>query len=144
MGLKLRAPYILLAISLVVLAIGIILIVIDSTPDRTTETPGITTLVDRTVVFLSWSEEKRVDFNISRTGVLRGTVKVESGGSIGFCLYKGSEIWWAGEEGYSIIRSSFETPIDEGNYCLVITRPPFWVGGTREENTLSVYLEFEG
>jgi hypothetical protein len=144
MGLKLRASYILLAISIVILAIGIILIVNHPAPDETTEPPAITTLVDRTVVVLTYGEE-RFDFDIPRTGVLRVTIEVISGGIIDISLYKNSELWWNGEEGWDIIRSSFKVPIDAGQYYLIVepeTAP--WSGGTSGERTVSVYLEFEG
>ena len=148
MGLKLRTSYILLVISLVVLAVGITLIIISSTPDRTTDTPTITTLVDRTVV-VPYGGERRVDFNVPRTGVLRVTVEVISGGVISFSLYKskGLELWWSGEEGHDIIRSSFEVPIDAGRYYLnlIVFQRDWWKGTfDDEERTVSVHLEFEG
>ena len=140
-----RASHILLAISIVILAIGIILIVNHSVLDRTTEPPAITTLVDRTVVVPSFSEGQRFDFNVPRTGVLRVNVEVISGGIISFYLYKGSELWWNGEEGHNVIRSNFEVPIDAGRYYLIVQLVTYpWSGGTPGDRTVSVCLEFEG
>ena len=138
MGLRLRASYILLAISIVILAIGIILIVSHSAP------PAITTLVDRTVV-VPTEEDQRFFFDIPRTGVLKVTVEVESGGIIYFHLFKGSTLWWTGEEGNAVIRSSFEVPIDAGSYYLNLSVPAYspW-SGTPEARTVHVYLAFEG
>jgi hypothetical protein len=145
MELKLRASYILLAASIVILAIGIVLITNHFTHDRTTEPPTITTLVDRTVV-VPTGEDYRFFFDIPRTGVLKATVEVESGGIIDFSLYKGSALWWNGEEGDNVIRSSFEVPIDAGSYYLDLSVPlPYWwLGETSRDRTVSVYLEFEG
>ena len=144
MELKLRLSYILLAISIVVLAIGITLIVIHSTPDGIAEPPAIKTLVDRTVVVQA-GQPGRFDFNVPRTGVLKVTVEVISGGIIDFSIYEGSTLWWNGEEGDDIIRSSFEVPIDTGTYRLFIPAPKYWwEGGSSETSTVRVYLAFEG
>ena len=110
MNLKLRASYILLAISLVILAIGITLIVNHSAPDKTT-------LVNRTVV-VPTGEDYRFFFDIPKTGVLKVTVEVESGGSIYFHLYKDSEYWGTGGGGWTETRCGFEVPIDAGSYYL--------------------------
>lgn len=137
MILKLRASYILLAISIVILATGIILITNHFTSD-------ITTLVDRTVVVPA-GQERRFDFNVPGTGALRVTVEVISGGIINLYLYRDSKLWWTGEEGQNIIRSNFEVPIDAGSYSLVIPGSKYWWERVdSEERTVSVYIEFEG
>ena len=143
MELKLRASYILLAVSVVILAIGIILTVNYFTHDRP---PVITVLVDRTVV-VPTGENQRFDFDIPRTGVLKVTVEVESGGIIYFHLFKGSSLWWTGEEGNAVIRSSFEVPIDTGSYYLNLRVPEYsWWSQqwSPEARTVHIYLAFEG
>jgi len=148
MEAKLRASYILLAISIVLLVIAIVLIVNHSAPNKTTEPPAITTLVDRTVV-VPTGEDYRFFFDILGTGVLKVTVEVESGGIIDFSIYKGPAIWWTGEEGDNVIRSSFEVPIDAGSYYLNLSDSGLlpaapWEQGTPEEaRTVHVYLAFE-
>ena len=145
MNLKLRASYILLAISLVILAIGITLIVNHSAPDKTT-------LVNRTVV-VPTGEDYRFFFDIPKTGVLKVTVEVESGGIIFFDLYKDSERWPPGEGRWTDTRSSFEVPIDAGSYYLNLSDdnpgpgpifPSWGQQGGSEARTVRVYLEFEG
>ena len=153
MGLKLRAAYILLAISIVILAIGIILIVNHSTPDRTAETPAITILVPQTLVVPAGNDQ-RLYFDISRSGVLRGTVEVTSGGSISYYLYKEPSAQ-AVEEGYGVM-SNFEVPLDTGRYYLEVSAAPAsasdpsypWRNSEDSEDSedriVNVYLEFEG
>ena len=142
MELKLRASYMLLAVSIVILAIGIILIVNHSDSDKIT-------LVDRTVIVPA-GENQRFDFDIPRTGVLKVTVEVISGGIVDFSIYKGSALWWTGEEGDDVIRSSFEVPIDAGSYYLNLSAPsPGYYPwreqqGSPEARTVHIYLEFEG
>jgi len=145
-GLKLRASYILLAVSIVILATGIILITNHFTLDRTTETPVVTTLLDQTyVVPVGFAENaRRLYFSIPSAGTLRVTVEVIRGGSIRYCLYEyeeSSEHPWTVETGDTVLTSNFEVPLDTGRYYLIVYATPWQQD--RIERTVHVCLEFE-
>ena len=45
-------------------------------------------------------------------------------------------------KGDSVLRSLFEVPLDMGMYKLTVVADGSSQGGTAEDNTVSVYLEF--
>jgi ABC-type Fe3+-hydroxamate transport system substrate-binding protein len=141
MGLKLRASYIVLAISIVILAIGIILITNHFTSDRTAEPPTITTLVDKTVV-IPVGETRRVYFSVPESGVLMAAVELETGDAIHVYLYKDSESLWADEEANGVKTCYFDVPVDAGRYYLSLAAS-WWLNLNREDVTVGVHLEFE-
>jgi len=143
MGLKLRTSYILLVVSIVILAIGIILITNHLTALRPPATPIITILTDQTLVVpVGVENAPEVCFNVTSTGVLRGFVDVISGREISFYLYpEPSEHGWTVAEG--VFRSLFEVPLDTGRYKLIVVA--YWSDqdDTNEDSIVNVYLEFE-
>ena len=144
MGLKLRASYILLAVSIVILAIGVILINDSFTALRPPATPLITILADQTLVVpVGVEDAPEICFNITGPGTLKGFIDVISGERISFRLYSdASGPGWAVAKGDSVLRCLFEVPLDTGMYKLTVVADGSSQGGTGEENTLSVYLEF--
>jgi len=85
---KLRTAYILLAVSIVILAIGITLITNFFTALRPPATPLITILADQTLVVpVGVENAPEVCFNVTGPGTLKGFVDVISGQKISFYLY---------------------------------------------------------
>ena len=144
MGSKLRTSYILLAVSIAVLAIGIILISSFFTTFRPPATPLITIVADQTVLVPVGAESApKVSFNVTGPGTLKGFVDVISGQKINYYLYREApEAGWAVARGEGVMRSLFEVPLDTGTYKLVVL-----AGGSVQDDagangTVSVYLEF--
>lgn len=141
---KSRVPYMLLAVSIVVLAIGIILITKHFTAQAPPATPIVRVAADRTLVVPGGAgNASDVSFNVTGTGVLKGFVDVASGQRISFYLYPesagpGSTV--AKREG--VLRSLFEVPLDTGTYKLVVVSYSSNQGGASGERIVNVYLEF--
>ena len=106
--------------------------------------PTITKLADQTLVVpVGVENASRVYFDVSRTGILRGTVEVITGQKISYYLYpEPSEHGWTVAEGESVLRSLFEVPLDTGSYKLIVVA--YWSDqdDTDEERIVNVYLEF--
>lgn len=145
MGSKLRTCYILLAVSIATLAIGIILISgYFTTAFRPPATPLITIVADQTVLVPVGAENApKVSFNVTGPGTLKGFVDVISGQKISWYLYpEGPEAGWAVARGEGIMRSLFEVPLDTGTYKLVVLAGGSVQDGAGANGTVSVYLEF--
>jgi hypothetical protein len=145
MGLKLRTSYILLVVSIVILAIGIIIITNHFTALRPPATPIITILADQTLVVpVGVENAPEVCFNVTSTGVLRGFIDVIDGQEISFYLYpEPSEPGWTVVEGESVFRSLFEVRLDKGRYKLIVVAYRSDQDDTNEDSIVNIYLEFE-
>jgi hypothetical protein len=116
------------------------------TPDEPpTHTPTITKLEDQTlVVRIGLENQRRLYFNLDRSGVVRGIIEVVKGESIDYYLYEESaEPGWTEAKGIRVVKSSFEVQLDPGQYYLIISAIRWHPDDTDEERTVSVYLEFE-
>jgi len=144
MGLKLRTSYILLVVSIVILAIGITLITNFFTALRPPATPLITILADQTLVVpVGVENAPEVCFNVTGPGTLKGFVDVISGQKINYYLYsEPSEPGWTVAKGESVLRSLFEVPLDAGSYKLIVVA--YWSDqdDTNEDSVVSIYIEF--
>jgi len=107
--------------------------------------PTITKLVDQTLVVpVGVENAPRVYFNVSRTGILKGTVEVITGQEISYYLYpEPSEAGWTVAKGESVLRSDFEVPLDTGRYKLIVVAYLPNQDNPNEERIVNVYLEFE-
>jgi hypothetical protein len=141
---KLRTSYILLAVSIVILAIGIILINDSFTALRPPATPLITILADQTLVVpVGVEDAPEISFNVTGPGTLKGFIDVISGERISYRLYSdASGPGWAVAKGDSVSRSLFEVPLDTGMYKLTVVADGSSQDGTGEGSAVSVYLEF--
>ena len=144
MGLKVRRSFILLAVSIVMLAIGIILITNFFNAFRPPATPLITVVVDQTLLVPVGAEDApEISFNATGPGTLKGFIDVISGQKVSYYLCPDpSEPGWAVAKGESVLRSLFEIPLDTGTYKLIV-----FAGGSAQNDaggnsTVSVYLEF--
>jgi len=108
-------------------------------------TPTITKLEDQTlIVRIGPENQRRLYFNLDRSGVVRGTIEVVKGESIDYYFYKEPrELGREEAKGIRIVRSSFEVQLDQGSYCLLVMALRWHPDDTDEERTVSVYLEFE-
>ena len=137
-----------IAIILVIVIVIPQLMPTPTTPDQPptlTPTPTITKLEDQTlIVRIGPENQRRLYFNLDRSGVVRGTIEVVRGESIDYYLYKEPrELGREEAKGIRIVRSSFEVQLDQGTYCLLVMALRWHPDDTDEERTVSVYLEFE-
>jgi hypothetical protein len=144
MGLKLRTSYILLAVSIVILVIGVILITNHFTALRPPATPLITILADQTLVLpVGVEDAPAICFNVTGPGTLKGFIDVIGGQRISYNLFPdASGPGWAVAKGDSVLRSLFEVPLDTGTYKLIVS-----AGGADQDDagansTVNVCLEF--
>jgi len=117
------------------------------TPDQPpTSPPAITKLENQTLVVpIGVQNQRRLYFNLDRSGVVRGTIEVVKGESIDYFLYEESaEAGWTEAKGIRVVKSSFEVQLDPGSYYLIVCAERWDPDDTDEERTVSVYLEFEG
>jgi hypothetical protein len=143
-GLKLRASYILLAVSIVILAIGIILTTNFLTAFRPPATPLITVVADQTLVVpVGVENAPEICFNVTTSGILKGFVDVISGQRIDYYLYpEPSGPGWTVAKGESVSRSLFEVPLDPGRYKIIIAGHWSDQDDANEDSVVSIYLEF--
>lgn len=142
--LKSRTSYILLAVSIVILVIGLALITNHFTALRPPVTPLITIVADQTVLVPAGVEAApEICFNVTGPGTLKGFIDVIGGQRISYKLYPdASGPGWAVAKGDSVLRSLFEVPLDTGMYKLTVVADGSPQGGTAQDNTVNVYLEF--
>jgi len=134
------------AIILVIVIVILPLMPTPTTPDQPpTPPPTITKLEDQTlIVRIGPENQRRLYFNLDRSGVVRGTIEVVRGESIDYYLYKEPrELGREEAKGIRIVKSSFEVQLDQGSYCLLVMALRWHPDDTDEERTVSVYLELE-
>jgi hypothetical protein len=135
------------AIILVIVIVIPLLIQTPATSDQPPiSPPTITKLEDQTLVVpIGVENQRRLYFDLDRSGVVRGTIEVVKGESIDYYLYEESaEAGWTEAKGIRVVKSSFEVQLDPGLYYLIVCAERWDPDDTDEERTVSVYLEFEG
>jgi len=145
---KLAGIIIACTIAIIVVMVMVIpSLMLTPTPDQPpTSPPAITKLENQTLVVpIGVQNQRRLYFNLDRSGVVRGTIEVVKGESIDYFLYEESaEAGWTEAKGIRVVKSSFEVQLDPGSYYLIVCAERWDPDDTDEERTVSVYLEFEG